>query len=85
MKCNCVIRGSRENATTVRCGLPGHIVLSVCNGSVILLLEILSLYWDSLLFRGGSIVALPIRFKRRVGVLRCAARLLGEAAADTSG
>ena len=28
--------------------------------------KILSLYWNSLPFRGGSIVSLPIHFKRRV-------------------
>ena len=40
--------------------------LSVCNESVIRVifsLEILSLYWNSLPFRGGSIVALPIHCK----------------------
>ena len=38
------------------------------NESIIFSLEILSLYWNSLPFRGGSIVSLPIRFKRRVRV-----------------
>ena len=41
-------------------------VLSVWNESIIFSMEILSLYWNPLPFRGGSIVSLPIRFKRRV-------------------
>ena len=46
------------------------IILSVCNESVNFSLEMLSRYWNSLPFRGGSIVSLPIRCKRRALLLR---------------
>ena len=42
------------------------ILLSACNQSVNFSLEILSLYWNSLSFRGGSIASLPRNCKRRV-------------------
>ena len=46
-------------------------LLSVCKQSVNFSLEILSLYWNCLPFRGGSIVALPICFKRRALYREC--------------